>query len=513
MKKRLGSALLLTTLLLTGCSKTPSQVGYTKKGVKYENYLDGERYDKSIFYRNTDKIQGADPSVITVGDEYYLYVTNAYASGDTSYVQGFKSKNLSDWEHLGNVFVPNRNAWAVHSLWAPEVIEYDDQYYMYYSGYDANKKRMGVGLAVASNPAGPFHEYEGTLKDGTVITHQVTPFDLGFKVIDPSVFIDEDGRIYMYVSKDQVEGKSDIYVVELENDMVSIKEDSLVGPLVEPSQEWENPYGFHRWNEAPFVVKHNNKYYLTYSANYYASSLYAIGYAVSENPTGPFVKASENPILSAKEELVYISGPGHNSMFYSVDKSEMFISYHVHIDVDNGGGERKIAFDRVRFEEGKMQIIGPSFGPQLVPSGSSTYQNINKLATVTSNLGRDTSLLVDGHINFNFADVSTYEYLVDKKETIKFTFSEVQNIVAILVYDSADYFLSGTAYSLTFDKDSVSNVYFDEHYKFLDQFDYEIKMPGTASIIQFESIKSKTVTLAFSPDISISEIIIVGGEK
>ena len=35
-----------------------------------------------------------------------------------------------------------------------------------------------------------------------------------------------------------------------------------------------------------------------YSANFYASEDYALGYAVSESPMGPFVKSETNPILS-----------------------------------------------------------------------------------------------------------------------------------------------------------------------------------------------------------------------
>ena len=503
------TALLLIPFILTSCQSSFEQQGYTKKGVKYENYVDDVRYDKQLFYKNNDKIVGADPSVITVGDTYYLYVTNALASGDTSYIQGFKSKNLSDWDYLGNVFVPNRHAWAVYNLWAPEVIEYQDKFYMYYSGHDTNKGEMGIGLAISDNPAGPFKEYEGTLANGTVINHTKTPFNFGFKMIDPSIFI-EDDHIYMYVSKDQVEGKSSIYGVELETDMVSVKPGSLVGPLVEPSQEWENPHGSSKWNEGPFVVKHQDTYYLTYSANYYSSLLYSVGYATADHPLGPYTKSDQNPILAATEELSYISGPGHNSMFYSIDHRELFIAYHSHIDVDSGGSQRKINFDRVRFNDGAMEIIGPSYGPQLLPSGSGKYGDISHLATVSSNQNRAVDRLIDGHINFDINDVAGSEYLIDKSEAITFTFDQSVDIYAILVYDSADYELSGTKYSLKFDQDEIKDVYFNPNYKFLDRLDYEIKIPGTASIIQFEKLTSKTIQLKFNKGISLSEIIIVG---
>ena len=68
----------------------------------------------------------------------------------------------------------------------------------------------------------------------------------------------------------------------------------------------------------------------------------------------------------------------------------------------------------------------------------------------------------------------------------------------------------------------ISDVYYNNiKYKIvyviemvdIRKFNYEIKLPMTASIIQFEEeIKTDEVEFVFDAGISISEIIIVGGE-
>ena len=517
MRKILIILMLFITFTLFGCDQSNTQTGKTEKGIEYEMYL-SDTFDSSIFYKNYGSVIGADPTVITVGDEYYLYVTNADGT-DCTFIQGYKSKNLMDWEWMGRVFIPNREAWAVTSLWAPEVVEKDGEFYMYYSGYDITYRCMGIGVAVADSPMGPFKEYTGTLSDGTVINHSQSPFNYvlkeyrnNFKAIDPSVFIDDDGKVYLYLSQDQVNRESCIYGMELESDMVSIKKDTITGPLVQASQSWEGPDAASRWNEAPFMIKHDGKYYLTYSANYYAYSLYAIGYAVSDSPLGEFVKPDDNPILQAREEWPFISGPGHCSFFKSADGAELFMAYHSHKDVGEAGAVRKINFDRVSFVDGKLSVNGPSITPQLLPSGSSEYKNITSLANISSDCV-DTELVVDGFVNTLYDKVDSTELYFEEKSSITFTFDSEVNIKAIVVYDSADYFTSPDYYELKFANDSVGKVYFNSSYKYIDEFGFEMKTPTSASIIQFTNISTTEVTLTFGAGVSISEIIIVGGEK
>lgn len=476
------------------------------------DYLDEkDGYDKTLFYQNTGVVQAADPSVITVGDTFYLYATNAFSDGDCSYICGWSSKNLSDWQSLGAVFVPARDAWAVDSLWAPEVVAKDGKYYMYYSGYCTAKGRLGLGLAVSESPAGPFHEIEGTF-GGTEYSRTQMPFDFGFPAIDASPFIDDDGAIYLYFSKDQVNSESSVYGCALEADMVTVIPDSLTAePLVRAVQDWEGAQSSARWNEAPFVIKHDGKYLLMYSANYYQSTEYSMGVAVSDSPLSGFTKPDYNPVLNADADWTFVSGTGHNSIFSSPDGEELWIAYHSHIDTENGGSERKINFDRVTFDdEGRMIVCGPSVTPQLLPSGSSEYKNIAGRAEVaTSGAQEGVELLTDGIINWKYADAETYEYALSGKTKITFTFASAVALKAIMVYDSVDFARSADKVTVGLDGEAFE-LKFNPAYRYTDEYDFDVKIPGSAAIAEFAERSVKTVTLEFDGNISLGEIVLVG---
>ena len=499
--KTAAAILIASTVVLSGC------------GIAYNDYTNAdEGIDKTVFYQNIGQINdAADPSVITVGDTYYLYGTNAMGSGDTSHIRGWKSKNLTDWQPLGAVFIPARDAWAVNSLWAPEVLEKDGTYYMYYSGYDNSRGQMGIGLAVSDSPAGPFHEIEGTF-GGKEYSHTKRPFDFGFPAIDASPFIDEDGSVYLYVSKDQVRRESSIFGVELSDDMVTVTSE-VSGPLVKPSQEWENADTLPRWNEAPFMLKKDGTYYLFYSANYYQNSLYAVGVATSSSPLSGFVKSETNPVLHASVDWPHVSGTGHCSVFPSADGSELWMAYHSHSDVEKGGAERKLNFDRIVFDGEELLVCGPSITPQPLPSGSSPYQNVAPLATVTSDGAEEgVELLTDGIVNYNVFRTEEYEYFADGKTKVTFTFDKEVSVVAVMVYDSCDYEYSASSVDLKIGKGGISKLVFNEANRYEDEYGFGIKIPGSAAIAQFEEISVTEITVTLQGDASYNEIVILGKE-
>lgn len=477
-------------------------------GIEYNDYLSVDGYDKSIFYQNDGVVSGAaDPCVITVGDTYYLYATNAMHDGNTGYLQGWKSTNLSDWTELGAIFVPQRDSWGVTSLWAPEVVEKDGIFYMYYSAKDSQTGVMGIGVATSSSPEGPFSEIEGTI-DGKAYSHKTMPIDFGFPSIDPNLFVDDNGDIYLYVSKDQVSKTSSIFVAKMKN-MVEIE---YIGEnaLVTPSQTWENPTSSNKWNEAPHVIKHNGKYYLFYSANYYQNSSYAVGVAVSDNPMYGFEKVADNPILEAHPDWSFVSGTGHNSIFPSADGTELFIAYHSHIDVKSGGSERKICFDRIAFDNDGIPVVsGPSVTPQLLPSGSGAYKNIASLATVTSSNGSDTSLLADGIVNYKSQTSSKYECSLSAKTTFTFTFDKEYDIVAVMIYDSCLYSASATVANVQIDSAKIK-LNFNMTYCYVDEYEFEHKQPGSCAIAQFAEVAAKQIKITLDKGVALSEIVIVG---
>jgi GH43 family beta-xylosidase len=238
------------------------------------------------------------------------------------------------------------------------------KYFMHYSARWGKNQSLRIGVAVADSPAGPF-----------VDAFNRPMFDLGYAAIDGHVFFDDDGRKYFYYSRDCSENivdgrhESHLYVAELNDDLLSFKSEPLL--ITQPEQEWEIRSGAEwRWNEGPFVLKHNGIYYLMYSANFYASRDYSVGYAVSEKPMGPFVKATHNPVLASPH--ADISGPGHNSVTVSPDGNELFIVYHIHTDATNPSGDRQVCIDRMGFrEDGTMYAHGPTNTPQPAPATES----------------------------------------------------------------------------------------------------------------------------------------------
>ena len=90
--------------------------------------------------KNNLTVKIADPTIIyiTEGKDagwYYAYGTSDLIG--CRGIQGWRSKNLSDWELVGIVLRPDfENGWADRNFWAPEVI-YDEEEKLYYMFYTA----------------------------------------------------------------------------------------------------------------------------------------------------------------------------------------------------------------------------------------------------------------------------------------------------------------------------------------------------------------------------------------
>ena len=296
-----------------------------------------------------------------IGDPFILHEPNRnYYCYATSAPDGFKawtSLDLVHWTEIGHVYQRNENSWGESDFWAPEVVLHRGKYFMHYSARWGKNQSLRIGVATADSPRGPF-----------VDVFNRPMFDFGYAAIDGHVLLDDDGSKYFYYSRDcsenVVEGRheSHLYVAKLNDDLVSLKGEPLL--ITEPEQDWELRSGPEwLWNEGPFVLKHDHKYYLMYSANCYASRDYSVGYAVSESPTGPFVKSAHNPVLFSTHSE--ISGPGHNSVMSSPDGKELFIVYHIHTDPQNPSGDRQVCMDRMGFRaDGSLYVNGPTNTPQ-----------------------------------------------------------------------------------------------------------------------------------------------------
>jgi beta-xylosidase len=304
----------------------------------------------------SDISSAADPGVFKDADgTYYCYVTG----------QGFpvfSSKDLVNWTYRGKAFPKARAKWATINFWAPEVVKVGNYYYLNYTGAVTDPDPKRIGLAKSTSPVGPFDDVSSQ------------PFYKHAEAkgcIDSHIFIDEDGRTFLYYSlalrENVVNGvnRSEIWVIELNPDLSGVK--GAAKQLFVPTLAWESNVA-----EGPCMVKRNGIYYLMYSGNGYGNANYAVGYATSSSPTGPFVKYADNPILIHTGLGKKVTGTGHNSVTTSPDGKELFCVYHSHINLDElGGGPRKVNIDRLNFTaDNVMYIDGPTITPQNYPSAS-----------------------------------------------------------------------------------------------------------------------------------------------
>ena len=219
---------------------------------------------------------------------------------------------------------------------------------------------MHLNIAKGKSPLGPFKEIKSPFYK------PATPDE----AIDPNIFIDDDGTAYITFTQ-VVTGRNEIRIVKLKDNLIEFDGEPVLATF--PTMEWEShSWDGHLVNEGSFLFKHKGYYYLTYCANPFMNQNYAIGYATSKSPLGPWKEYEGNPVLS-KTDLVF--GPGNGMFVKSPDGREIFIVYHVHNSPDQIG-PRKVAIDRVRFKNdgvGQPDILiidGPTSTPQPMPSGS-----------------------------------------------------------------------------------------------------------------------------------------------
>ena len=343
------------------------------------------------FRSNAERFIPDNPVPVAFGDPYILKASDGiyYMVGTGGLKDGFKmysSTDLKNWKDQGRIYQGNTgSSWCVSSFWAPELYEIDGKFYLLFSADwrenpNKEKENFRIGVAVSDKPAGTYTD----LYDRPI-------FDPGYPVIDGNLLF-EDGRVWLYYSrccyKHPVESKlsdwarkkglfneieeSWVYGVELKPDFSGIigEPKVLLRPPVnmkDRQSEWESRSVTsgevnRRWTEGSFIFKKNDLYYIMYSANYFGGKNYAVGYATSRSPLGPFKKAANNPVLQKNvEQGGIVTGTGHNSVTVSPDGGEMLCVYHGR--TSETGDKRVVFIDRMEvLSDGKLVVYGPTTG-------------------------------------------------------------------------------------------------------------------------------------------------------
>lgn len=241
----------------------------------------------------------ADPYIGYLAGKYWIYPT----SEDTKSFRAFSSTNLIDWVDQGQVFNLSQSRWATNGYgWAPCVVCLNSNYYFYYAmGGAAGWQDSKIGVAVGLTPIGPFADLGTPLVTSQTGSPRV-------EAIDPMVFIDTDGRAYLYYGGS---AGANLGIRQLNtNDMTSFS-----GPLnvVTPSA----------FTEAPFMSKHNGIYYISYSNGNWETNTYNVRYAISSSPWGPWTYKGQ--ILTS--DCLH-KGPGSHAFLQVPDTDRWYVCYH-----------------------------------------------------------------------------------------------------------------------------------------------------------------------------------------
>lgn len=276
-----------------------------------------ERQNTGRHYRNPiiSRIGPADPAVIRHDGKYYLYPT-----WDCKGYDVFVSDDLVHWERKGKCFTDSRGG-----VWAPDVFHDrgENRFYLYYTVDDPDGGKL-VGVATSADPLGPF------VDGGTLVKN----------AIDAHLFRDDDGAMYLYYC-DLSPGFNRIAVRTMANPR-TLKGEPIV--LISPTDPWERHGG--PVAEGPWMLKRNGNYYLMYSGSGANTPDYAIGYAVSKSPLGPFTKHPGNPV-ARRGNGVY--GPGHHCVVSGPD-GRLWMIYHQKSD-ERVDWRRFLAIDPLWFDE------------------------------------------------------------------------------------------------------------------------------------------------------------------
>jgi len=254
-------------------------------------------------------IYTADPSAHVFNGKIYIYPSHDIDAGIPENDNGdhfaMRDYHVLSMDRVGGRVTDNGVAldikdipWAGRQLWAPDAAYKNGVYFLYFPV--KNKQDFfQIGVATSKSPVGPFKALPQPMA--------------GSYSIDPAVFVDDDGRAYMYFGGiwggqlqrwknghyDANGSKTDLkqdnnpaiscQVVRLKPNMTAFDghpQDALIvdsagHPLLGKDHD-------RRFFEGSWMHKYNGKYYLTYSTG----DTHFLAYAIGKSPMGPFVYAS-----------------------------------------------------------------------------------------------------------------------------------------------------------------------------------------------------------------------------
>lgn len=370
--------------------------------------------------------------------------------------------------------------------------------------------------------------------------------------IDPHPYVDDNGEKYMFWVDST--GSDRLCVVKMEN---WLKPDwstatALLYHQFYTVEDWQKaqtgenveyvPYELASVsiNEGPQVIKHKDKYYLTYSMGSYADSSYQVGQAVADNIMGPYRKLTEaeGGVLmsggtSGSQE---VTGTGHHGFVTVGD--QLFMVYHRHNDAVIAGGARNPAIDELKWitvkdkDGNDLDVLysnGPTCTVQPKIEAYADYVNIADEATVSGS--EDAGYLTDGLLSiYKYANPDFMQYVqettITETTTFTFDFADARSVRAVMVYNSkmeTNAFNNIARVELICEENGEETVRFIKDIRFgsenfqTNDYDGSIYyiISGAAAYAEFDELNVKSVRITVEvpegqENVGISEIRILG---
>lgn len=229
-----------------------------------------------------------DPSVIRVGDDYYM-VNSSFQYFPAIPIS--HSKDMIHWKVIGHAItntedLPLEDINDSHGIWAPDISYVDGTFYIFATfrlngdGKRDNNILRRQLVVTSKTPEGPYSK----------------PTWLEADDIDPSHFVDDDGKHYMVIAKAAT-------VYEISEDCSRV----LSGPKV----AWEGTG--ERCPEGPHIMKKDGWYYAIVAEGGTGYG-HGINIARSKNIYGPYESCPYNPVLRQKDPSAPIQRAGHGKL-------------------------------------------------------------------------------------------------------------------------------------------------------------------------------------------------------
>jgi arabinan endo-1,5-alpha-L-arabinosidase len=282
-----------------------------------------------------------DPSsIVKCKDEYWVFHTGRG-------VPTFRSKDLVKWERGPAVFqtapewiaktVPeNRNM----SYWAPDIIKVGDRYLLYYSVSSFGKMTSAIGLATnpTLDPSDPAYKWTD---QGIVVQTQEGQAGDAYNAIDPAVFQDRDGSLWMPFGSYW----TGIKLIQL---------DPQTGKRIAPDSKMTS-LAYNESIEAAHISRHDDYYYLFVnwgSCCQGTKSTYNIRVGRSKTVTGPYVDKAGVDMLKSGGSVFLpnangpLIGPGHANTLSANGKTWFTSCFEGNL---NMGGKATLAIMPLRW--------------------------------------------------------------------------------------------------------------------------------------------------------------------